>query len=220
MIATILLSLLRSMRQIRQFGESDTSIRRKKRVIRRFDIGISEWSEPREIGFASALRENMKPLADDAHGAPVRQHLCSHLLVEADGGCIPLEHVPLQTRAALAYRDGGYAGEQSFANSLSAVFRTNVKVFDMNTSVAAPSGVVMKVKRKAHRSGRVGFAQFCDEAVEAFCGAKAVAEKIGLGGVDRVGFPFILGELADEGEHLWNVGGRRGTEVECMGLVR
>ena len=46
------------------------------------------------------------------------------------------------------------------------------------------------------------------------------AEEVGFGGVDGVRFAFILGEIADEGEYLRNVGRRRGTEVERTVLVR
>jgi hypothetical protein len=100
-------------------------------VTRRTDAAL-------RIGQVSAVRESMQRLAGDAHGAPVRQHLCAHLLVEADGRCVPLEHVPLQARAALGDRDGGYASEQRLADPLSAHLRTDVKVFDVDAGVAAP----------------------------------------------------------------------------------
>jgi hypothetical protein len=60
-------------------------------------------------------------VAGDAHGAPVHQHLCAHLLVETDCRCVPLEDVPLQAGAALGCSDGGDAGEEGFADSFSAV---------------------------------------------------------------------------------------------------
>ena len=161
----------------------------------------------------------MEPFAGDAHGAPVGEHLCAHLLVEADGWGVPFEYVPLQAGAAFGYGDGGYAGEEGFADSLAAVLGADVEVFDVDAGVAAPGGVVVEVESEAYGqvvSCRLQVAgwrlrQLGDEAVEAFCGAEAVAEEVGFGGVDGVGFALVGGEVADEGEDLGDVGWRGGA---------
>ncbi len=150
----------------------------------------------------------MEPFAGDAHGAPVGEHLRAHLLVEADGGRVPFEYVPLQAGAAFGYGDGGYAGEEGFANSLPAVLGADVEVFDVDAGVAAPGGVVVEVESEAGGDGCAGIGQLGDEAVEAFGGAEAVAEEVGFGGVDGVGFALVGGEVADEGEDLGDVGWR------------
>jgi len=149
--------------------------------------------------YLSLRGESWENFAGDAHGAPVHQHLRAHLLVEADGGGVPFEDVPLQTRAAFGDGDGGDTGEEGFADSLPAVLETDVEVFDVNAGVAAPGGVVVKVEGEACGDRCGGLVQLGDEAVEAFGFAEAVAEEIGLGGVDGVGFALVGGEVADEG---------------------
>jgi hypothetical protein len=59
-----------------------------------------------------------------------------------------------------------------------------------------------------------------DEAVEAFGFAESVAEEIGLGGVDGVGLALVLGEVADEGEDLGDVGWSSGAEIEGFHRLR
>jgi hypothetical protein len=41
----------------------------------------------------------------DAHGAPFHEHNCTHLLVEADGGSVPFEDIPLQALATFGDGD-------------------------------------------------------------------------------------------------------------------
>ncbi len=44
--------------------------------------------------------------------------------------------------------------------------------------------------------------------------AEAVAEEVGFGGEDGVGFALVGGEVADELQDLRDVGGGGGAEVE------
>ena len=50
--------------------------------------------------------EGLEGFSVDAHDAPIVEHVGTHLLVEVDGGLVPVEDVPLETVAALE-RDGG-----------------------------------------------------------------------------------------------------------------
>ena len=77
------------------------------------------------------------------------EHLRAHLLVEADGRGIPLEDVPLEAGAAFCCCDCGYAGEESFADSLPAMLGIHVEVFYVDAGVASPGGVVMEVEGEA-----------------------------------------------------------------------
>ena len=140
--------------------------------------------------------------------------LCAQLLVEADGGGVPFEDVPLQAVAAFFDGDGGDAGEQRFADSLAAVLGADEEVFDVDAGVAAPGGVVVEVEGEAGGDVVAGLLQVGDEAVEAWGGAEAVAEEVGFGGVDGVGFALVGGEVADEGEDLGDVGGGGGADGE------
>ena len=89
----------------------------------------------------------------------------------------------------------------------------DVEVFEIDAGVATPGGVVVEVKSEADGDSRAGFVPLGDEAVEAFGGAEAVAQKIGFGGVNGVGFALVRSEFADEGEDLRNVSGCGGAEI-------
>jgi len=75
--------------------------------------------------------------------------------------------------------------------------------------VAAPGGVAGEEEREAGgRAVDVG-----NEGAEARGGAEAVAEEIGFGGDDGLGFALVEGELADEVKDSGDVGGCGGTDV-------
>ena len=125
------------------------------------------------------------------------------MLVEADGGGVPFEDVPLEAGAAFGLRDGDDVGEESFADSLPSLGWADVEVFDVDAVMAAPGGVVVEVEGEADwLVFDVGY-----EAVEAGSGAEAVAEEVGLGGEDGFGFALVGGEVADELQDLGDVGG-------------
>jgi hypothetical protein len=155
--------------------------------------------------------ERWEGFAGDLHALPLRLHNGSQLVVEVDRGLVPIEDAPLEARAAFGYGDSCDAGEEGFADSLPAMFGTDVEIFEVDACVAAPGGVVVEVEGKAGGRRGVCFRQLGDDAVEAFGFAEAVAEEIGFGGVDGVGFAFVGGEVADEGEDLRDVGGSGGA---------
>ncbi len=93
--------------------------------------------------------EGVEGFAGDLHTLPLDLHDGSHLLVEVDGGGVPVEDVPLEARAAFGYGDGGEAGEEGFADSLPAVLGADVEVFEVDAGVAAPGGVVVEVEGEA-----------------------------------------------------------------------
>ncbi len=74
--------------------------------------------------------------------------------------------------------------------------------------VSAPGGVAGEVEGEAY--GLV--VQLGDDRFEAGSGAEAVAEEVGFGGEDCVGFALVDGQLADEGEDLGDVGGFGGAD--------
>src|SRR5579862_8313863 len=96
----------------------------------------------------------------------------------------------------------------------------DVEVFEVNAGVALPCGVVVEIKCKAGGNGSAGFDQLRDDAVEALRFGEAVAEQVGLGGENCVGFAFVLGKIADEAKDLWNVGWRCRTEMERVASCR
>ena len=137
------------------------------------------------------------------HALPLGLHDCAEGVVEVDGGLIPVEDGPLVARATFGYGDGGDVGEERFADSLPAMFGADVEVFEVDASVAAPCGVAVEVESETCG----GAVDFGDDAVEAPGGAEAIAEEVGFGGKDGVGFALVGGEVADEGEDLGDVGG-------------
>ena len=75
-------------------------------------------------------------VAGDAHDAPVGQHGCAHLLVEADGVLIPVEHGPFEA-AALAFHRKRRQGTQHLgAESAAANGRLHVQVFQIQPALA------------------------------------------------------------------------------------
>ena len=137
-------------------------------------------------------------------------------MVEVDGGLVPVEDGPLVARAAFGYGDGGDAGEEGFADSLSAMFGGDVEVFEVDAGVAAPGGVVVEVEGEAGGDDCAGFVQVGDDAVEAFGGAEAVAEEVGFGGEDGVGFALVGGEVADEGRICGTSAGVAGRRLRVV----
>ena len=116
--------------------------------------------------------------------------------------------------------DGGDVREQRFADSLPAVFGANEEIFNVDAGVAAPGGVVVEVEGETDGDDRAALLELGDDAIEAFGFAEAVAEKIGLRGVDGVGLALVLREVANELQNLRNVGGRGGAEIEPVVLLR
>jgi len=158
--------------------------------------------------------EGGEGFAGDLHALPLGLHDGAEGLVEVDGGLVPVEDRPFVAWAAFGYGDGGDAGEESFADSLAAMLGSDVDVFKVDAGVAAPGGVVVEVEGEACGDGCVSVGQVGDEAVEALGFAEAVAEEVGFGGVDGVGFALVGGEVADEGEDLRDVGRGGGAEGE------
>jgi hypothetical protein len=152
--------------------------------------------------------------AGDLHAFPLGLHDGAEGVVEVDGGLVPVEDAPLVAGAAFGDGDGGDADEEGFADSLPAMLGADVEVFEIDSGVAAPGGVVVEVEGEAGGGGSVVFGEVGDDAVEAFGFAEAVAKEIGLGGEDGVGLALVGGEVADEGEDLGDVGGCGGAEVE------
>src|SRR5206468_254802 len=96
----------------------------------------------------------------------------------------------------------------------------DIEILEVDAGVAAPGGIVVEVEGEAGGCSGVGVRQFGDDAVEAFGEPEAVAEKVGFGGVDGVGFALVGGEVADEGEDLRDVGWGGGAEVKGVHGLR
>jgi len=105
------------------------------------------------------------------HALPLGLHDCAEGVVEVDGGLVPVEDGPLVAGTAFGYGDGCDASEQCFADSLPAMLRVNVEVFEVDAGVAAPGGVVVEVEGEAGGGG----VDLGDDAVETFGLAEAVA---------------------------------------------
>ncbi len=157
--------------------------------------------------------ESLEVFAGEAHDAPLGLGGGADGFVDVDGGLVPGEHVPFEARAALLDGDAGEFGEQGFADALAAVLGGDVEVFQPNAVVAEPGGVAGEVESEA---GGLA-AKLCDEAGEAWLWAEAVAEEVGFGGYDGVGFALVEGQLADEAEDVGDVGGRGGTDRQHGG---
>ena len=98
---------------------------------------------------------------------------------------------------------------------------TDEEVFEVDSGVAAPGGVEREVERHGGGTGYAVFGPLGDEALEERAGAEAIAEEIGGGSDGGLGVKLIGGELADEGEHLGDVGGGGFADMERRdGLFR
>src|SRR5215469_4357241 len=165
----------------------------------------------------------MERLAGKTHDAPFAKHARADLFVDGDRWGVPFEDIPLEARAAFDDRDLREACEERAANSLPSQRGCDVEVFEADAVVAEPGGVAGEVKREACGSRVPVLGELGDECAEACgtvqlraigCEREAVAEKVGLGGDDSVGFALVGGELADEAQHGWDVSGGGGANVE------
>lgn len=165
----------------------------------------------------SLTSESFEGFAVDAHDAPLTEHVGSHGLVEVDGELVPVEDVPLEAVAAFE-GDLGETGEEGFGDSAATELGADEEVFQVDSGIAAPSGVEGKVEGHGCGFDDAAFGPFGDEAVEDWTGAEAVAQEVFSGGNSGLWLALVLGEFADEGEHLRNVGWCRGTNVEGHAL--
>ena len=115
--------------------------------------------------------EGLEGFAVDAHDAPLVEHVGSHLLVEIDGGLVPVEDVPLEAVAAFE-GDGSEAAEEGFGDSSAAELGTDEEVFEVDAGVAAPCGVKGEVEGERGGLGHSVFGPLGDEAGEDVCGPK------------------------------------------------
>jgi hypothetical protein len=158
--------------------------------------------------------QGLKGFAGQAHDAPFGEDAGADFFVDGDGGGVPAEDVPLEAGAALVDGDTGEVGEKGFADSLPSLGRGDVEVFEANAVVAEPGGVAGEVETEAGRYGLAVLFELGDDAMEAGGGAEAVAEQVGLGGEDGLGFALVDGQLADEAEDLGDVGRVGGADFE------
>ena len=168
--------------------------------------------------------ESVEWVGGEAHDAPRGEHVCAYLFVDGDSGCVPVEHVPLEARAAFVDGDAGEAREESFADSLPAKGGRDVKVFKADAVVAAPGGVAGEVESETGGGEFVFFRELGDEGAEADgrggrerrdgvgCEQEAIAEEIGCGGDHCVWLALEGGELVDEAQHGRDVGGGGGAD--------
>ncbi len=165
------------------------------------------WSLPAQwAGSVSAARLARAPNAAvvDPHDAPLVEKLRAQPLVKVDGGLVPGQNVPLQPDAALLRGARGHPRQQRFADTLPAEPGQHEQIFQVDAGAAPPGGVVVEVEGKA---GRFAVRGFGDQALEAGVLAEAVAQQVGLGGLNCVGLPLISGESADQIQNQRNVGG-------------
>lgn len=135
-------------------------------------------------------------------------------MVEGDCGLVPLEDIPLQAGTTLIDRDAGEPGEEGLSDAMAAQRGSDVDVFQANAVMAAPGGIGGEVEGEAGRDSVV----VGNDGGESGRLSPAVAQKVGLGGDDRIGFAFKLGELSDEAENGGDVVGRSGPYVQ-VGFV-
>ncbi len=76
-------------------------------------------------GAGSRASEGGEGVAGEAHGGPFGHGDGADRLVEVDGGGVPVEDRPFETRAGPRDRDGGDRGEESLANSSLTKRRSN-----------------------------------------------------------------------------------------------
>ena len=170
---------------------------------------MKEWVEVPVALFAGVRCEGLEGFAVDAHDAPLVEHVGSHLLVEVDGGLVPVEDVPLEAVAALE-GDGGEVAEEGFGDASAAELWADEEVFEVDARVAAPGGIEGEVEGE----GGGMAVPFGDETGEDFLRAEAVAEEVGFGGYYGVGLALVGSEVADEGEDLGYVRRHGGTDFE------
>ena len=163
--------------------------------------------------FAGVRCEGLEGFAVDAHDAPLVEHVGSHLLVEVDGGLVPVEDVPLEAVAALE-GDRGEAAEEGFGDASAAELGADEEVFEVDACVTAPSGVEGEVEGEGGGFGYSVFGPLGDEALKDRARAEAVAEEVGFGGYYGVGLALVGSEVADEGEDLGYVRRHGGTDFE------
>ncbi len=152
-----------------------------------------------------------------AHDAPLGKDVGADALVKADGGGVPGEDVPFEAGAAFGEGDPGEVPEERASDAHPAKGGGDVEVFEADAVVAAPGAVGGEEEGEAG----AGAVLLCEDAAEARSGAEAVAEEVGFGGEDGVGFALVEGEFADKGEEVRDVGGGGGTDVEhgWLGLI-
>src|SRR5208337_3613319 len=76
---------------------------------------------------------------------------CPQGFVELDGRGVPVEYLPLVSPAALLHSYAGEMLEQRFADPFLAKPRPHKEVFEIESGLSLPGGIIEKPKRKPCR---------------------------------------------------------------------
>ena len=141
---------------------------------------------------------------------PLALRFDAEAFVKIDRWLVPIEHGPFETPAAFVVRDFEQFEKNALPNAASAQFRFDEQIFEVKARFGQPGGVGIKIHRET--SGLVilegeqggGFRVGTEERI-----ANLIS-----GGYALVFELFVAGELLDEIEDKWAVGGSRGADKD------
>src|SRR5438270_1454039 len=90
-------------------------------------------------------------LAGEAECLPLRKHPRSEAAVELEGGCVPVQYLPVHPAAFLAHRDPGQFDEQGPADSSAPQARRHVQILEIHPPASQPGRVGVEIEGGSRR---------------------------------------------------------------------
>ena len=120
--------------------------RKRKTGIVYPDTGRTHASDIRTAG------QNSERFPRYTHGCPFAHRYGAVPLIKPDSVFVPVQDGPFKTSASPSDRQIGHLREKRRAEALAAPGWIHVDIFQINTGLRQKGGVIVKEKRKAHRS--------------------------------------------------------------------
>ena len=136
--------------------------------------------------------------------------------VELDGRGVPVQHPPLDPGVPTIHRDLGQCRQQRLAQAGATMLGLDEEVLEVDPVDAFPGGEVQEVQREADDLAL----DLGDQRVRGWLWSEQRGPEVLRGGLDGLGRPFVVGQLADELEDGFDVGLASLADGRMHGLIR
>lgn len=151
----------------------------------------------------------LESAARHAENRPVIERSGADPVVEVDSELIPIEHGPFKTAAISFDGDAGEGGKQGKANTLSARFRPDEEILEIDPALSEKCGVVVEEEGETQRLAL----DFRDDDFRCRAIGEEGCAKLVLGCYARVAKALVRCEILNEFENERNVGSFRGPDL-------